>query len=113
VINPNQSTDTKPISLYDHLVCKPWFLRIELVTKDKCLLITMKSNLLEACTWINKNLEMMIWKSVPPGINLPSSLLPHCLNKPMPSASSQIYADILKRQFSLSSSSAPVNTANN
>jgi len=113
VIDPNQSNDTKPVSLYDHLVCKPWFLRIELVAKEKCLLITTKRNLPEARNWIDANLEMMIRKSIPQGIDLPSSLLPQCLNKPMPSASSLTYVEILKKQFSLALSPTSSDATNN
>jgi len=29
VISPNTSSDNEPISLYDHLIRKPWFLHIE------------------------------------------------------------------------------------
>jgi len=101
IINENQSTNTDPISLYKHLVCKPWFLRIESMAKDKCLIITMKSNLPEAHTWIDANLELLIRKSIPAGIDPPTFLLPCRLDKPTFSASSQTYADILKKQFSL------------
>jgi len=113
IINENQSTDNEPISLYKHLVCKPWFLQIESVAKDKCLLITMKPNLPEACTWIDANLEPLIRKSIPAGINPTASLLPRRLNKPMFSASSQTYADILKKQFLLSPTTTQLDTNNN
>jgi len=114
VIDPNQSADTdEPISLYDHLVCKPWFLWIESVAKEKCLLITTKPNLPEAHAWIDVSLEQMIRKLIPPGIDPPSSLLPCHLNKPIPSMSSQSYADILKKQFSLSLPSTPLDASNN
>jgi len=49
IIDPNQVAETDElVSLYDHLVRKPWFLRIESVAKKKCLLITTTPNLLEA-----------------------------------------------------------------
>jgi len=113
VIDANQSTETEPISLYDHLVRKPWFLRIESVAKEKCLLITTKPNLPEARAWIDENLEPLIRKSIPEGIDPPTSLLPRRLDKPTFTASSQTYADILKKQFSISSASTPADTANN
>jgi len=94
VINPHQMSDNKPVSLHDHLLQKLWFLCIKSVTKNKCVLITTKNNLPEARDWIDMNLEKMIRKSIPEGINLPSSLLPHCLDKPTYSATSHTYADI-------------------
>jgi len=113
IIDPNQAAETdEPVSLYDHLVRKPWFLWIESVVKTKCLLVTTKPNLPEARAWIDENLENMIRKSIPPGIDPPSSLLPRCLDKPMPSASSISYADILKKQFSLSSTTKPDESTN-
>jgi len=113
VIDANQSNENEPISLYDHLVRKPWFLRIESAAKEKCLLITTKPNLPEARAWIDANLETMIRKSIPDGIDPPPSLLPRRLDKPTFSVSSQTYADILKKQFSLSPASTPVDAVNN
>jgi len=114
IIDPNQAAETdEPVSLYDHLVRKPWFLRIESVAKTKCLLITTKPNLPEARAWIDENLEPMIRKSIPLGINPPSSLLPRRLDKPMPSAASKSYADILKKQFSLSSTTTKPDATTN
>jgi len=81
-------------------VRKPWFLQIESVAKNKCLVLTTKNNLPEAHEWLNANLEPMMQKSIPQGINPPASLLPRHLDKPMHSETSQTYADILKRQFS-------------
>jgi len=43
----------------------------------------------------------MIRRSIPQGVNLPPSLIPRRLDKPVYSATSQSYADILKKQFSL------------
>ncbi len=100
VIDPNQTSDTEPISLYDHLLCKPWFLRLESVNKNKCLIVTMQSNLQEARDWIDANLAPLIRKSIPPGIDPPESALPRRLDKPVYSAASKTYADILKQQFS-------------
>jgi len=48
VINPNQTSESEPGSLHDHLMWKLWFLQIESVAKNKCLVLTMKPNLLEA-----------------------------------------------------------------
>jgi len=61
----------------------------------------MQINLSEVHDWIDANLESLILKSIPDGLNPPSSLLPQCLDKPIYSATSQMYADILKKQFSL------------
>jgi len=101
VIDPNQTSESDPVSLHDHLMWKSWFLQIKSVAKNKCLIITTKPNLSEACKWIDMNLEVMIWKSIPQGINPPSSSLPWCLDKPTHSVTSQTYADIFKKQFSL------------
>jgi len=57
VINPNQTSKIELVSLHDHLLRKLWFLCIESVTKNKCLIVTMQPNLPEACTWIDANLE--------------------------------------------------------
>jgi len=94
VINPHQTSDSNPVSLHDHLLRKPWFLRIESVTKNKCILVTTKNNLPEAREWIDTNLEKMIRQSIPEGIDPPSHLLPHRLDKPTYSATSHTYADI-------------------
>jgi len=79
-----------------------WFLRIESVAKTKCLLVT-KANLPDARAWIDANLEWLIRKSIPQGISPPAHILPRRLDKPVYSATSQTYADILKKQFSLAS----------
>jgi len=60
-----------------------------------------KTNLPEARAWIDTNLEPLIRKSIPEGIDPPSSQLPQRLNKPVYSASSKTYADVLKQRFSL------------
>jgi len=113
VIDPFNTTETDLISLHDHLIRKPWFLRIESATPNKCLIVTTKTNLPEARAWIDANLEPMIRKSIPPGIDPPSSQLPRRLDKPVYSATSQSYADILKKQFSLASTATTPMTANN
>ncbi len=110
VIDPHQMSDSDLVSLHNHLIRKPWFLRIESVTKNKCILVTTKNNLPEARKWIDTNLEKMIRKSIPEGIDLPSHLLPRHLDKPTPSATSKTYAEILKKQFSLVST--PTTAAN-
>jgi len=112
VIDPNQTSESKPVSLHDHLMWKPWFLWIESIAKNKCLVLTTKSNLPEAREWLDTNLEAMIRKSIPQGIDPPSSSLPRRLDKPLPSETSQTYAEILKKQFSLASMTPP-DTANN
>jgi len=68
-----------------------------LVHEGKYRQCSTKSN----STWIDENLELLIQKSIPVGIDLPSSLLPRCLDKPVHSATSLSYANILKKQFSL------------
>jgi len=103
VINPTTSSETKPISLNDHLTRKPWFLRIEEIDHCKCLIVTTKPNLPEARAWIDANLEPLIRQSIPEGIDLPTSQLPRQLDKPVYSASSKSYADALKQQFLLAS----------
>ena len=60
VIDPYSSSETAPISLHDHLLRKPWFLRIESAGRNKVLLVTTKTNLPEAREWIDANLEPMI-----------------------------------------------------
>jgi len=76
VIDPNQTSESEPVSLYDHLVRKTWFLRIESVTKYKCLIVTTKANLMEAREWLDANLEPMVRKSIPPGTDPPPASLP-------------------------------------
>ncbi len=76
IINPNNTSETEPMSLYEHLIRKPWFLRIEEVARRKCLIVTTRPNLPEACTWMDTNLEPMIRKSIPEGIDPPASQLP-------------------------------------
>ncbi len=68
VIDPINNNENNPISLYDHLVRQPWFLRIEAVTRTKCLVVTTKSNLPVARAWLHANLETMICKSIPLGM---------------------------------------------
>jgi len=76
VIDPSNMSEMDPISLHDHLLRKPWFLRIESAAPKKCLIVMTKSNLPEARNWIDANLEPMIRKSIPLGIDPPSSQLP-------------------------------------
>jgi len=112
IIDPNETSEDAPISINDHLLRQPWFLRIESVARHKCLLVVNKSNLPEARAWIDANLEPMVRKSIPPDINPPSSVLPRRLDKPIYTAAGQTYADILKKQFSLVSDSTTTTTAN-
>jgi len=76
VIDPHHASADESIFLHDHLLCKPWFLHIKLVTPNKCLIVTTHKNLPEACTWIDANLELLIHKSISDGIELHASLLP-------------------------------------
>jgi len=112
-IDPTNNSETDLISLYDNLLCPAWFLQVESVTCSKCFVVTTWPNLLEARAWINTNLELLIWQSIPPGIDPPASLLPCHLNKPIYMVSSQTYADIFKKQFSLASNPATPATARN
>jgi len=41
VINPHASNKTTTLSLYDHLTCKPWFLRIESVGQKNASLLLL------------------------------------------------------------------------
>jgi len=113
VINPNQTSETKPISIHAHLLCQPWFLHIESVAKKKCYVVTTRSNLPKVRAWIDTNLEPMIRKSIPPGLDPPASLLPRHLDKPVYSATSRTYAEILKTQFSLAPAATMTTTDNN
>jgi len=113
VIDPNQTLEIEPVSLYDHLVHKPWFLQIESMAKNKCLVLTTKNNLPAAREWLDTNLEPMMRKLIPPGIDHPAFLLPHHLDKPMHSETSQMYANILKRQFSWALPTMTTDAANN
>jgi len=77
VINANQTSDMEPISLYDHLLCQPWFLWLEAATRNKMLIVTTKPNLPDACSWIDANLETMICKSIPLEIEPPPLISYH------------------------------------
>jgi len=112
VIEPNQQSETKPVSLHEHLLCQSWFLHLESAGYNKCLLITNQSNLPEAFTWINENLQWLICKSILPGIDLPESSLLCRLNKLMNTATCQTYTDIFKKQFSLVSTNTDTSMAN-
>jgi len=114
VIDVNDTSETAAISLYDHLLRQPWFLRLESATRNKTLVVTTKSNLTAARAWIDENLEGMIQKSIPLDVAPPpSSQLPHRLDKPMHTAASRTYADILKQQFSLAPNATNTSTAHN
>jgi len=76
IINPNNTSETEPTSLYEHLLQKPWFLQIEEVARRKCLIVMTRPNLPEARAWMDTNLEPMIRKSIPEGIDPPASQLP-------------------------------------
>jgi len=60
VIDPNNNSEMALISLHDHLLCQPWFLCLESVTRNKTIIIPTKSNLPAARAWIDDNLEVMI-----------------------------------------------------
>jgi len=101
VIDPHQTDDNEMISIHDHLIRQPWFLRIESVTRTKCFIVTTRSNLSVARQWIDDNLQPMIRKSIPEGIDPPPSSLPRRLDKPTYTKTSQSYTEILKKQFTL------------
>jgi len=113
IIDPNATSDMDLVSLNDHLLCKPWFLQIESVSPDKCLLITTRPNLPEACMWVDENLELLIWKSILMGIDPPSSLLLRHLDKPVYTTTSKSYTEVLKKQFSLASTPTMTSKDNN
>jgi len=113
VIDPNHTSETEPVSLHDHLTRQSWFMRLESVNAQKCILTTTKSNLPAARKWIDENLEKLIRKSLPQDIEPPSSSLPRRLDKPVYTATSQSYADILKKQFSLAPTTVTTDPANN
>jgi len=113
VIDPQNNSANEPISLHEHLLRKPWFIQLESAGNKKCIIVTTRPNLPEACAWIDGNLEKLIRKSIPTGIDPPSSLLPRRLDKPVYSATNQMYADILKKQFSLASNQSTMTTENN
>jgi len=102
LLDANHTSETEAISLHDHLLRQPWFIRLESVTRNKTVIVTTKSNLSAARAWIDENLEPMIRKSIPSDVEQPpSSLLPHRLDKTIFTTTSRTYADILKQQFSL------------
>jgi len=94
VIDPATTSEVDPISLHEHLIRKPWFLRIESAGLHKCLIVTTKPNLPAAREWVDTNLVPLIRKSIPPGHDPSPSQLPCQLDKPVYSASCQSYADI-------------------
>jgi len=100
ILDPEQTSETEPISLHAHLLRQPWFIRIDSVTRNKCFIVTTRPNLPDARAWIDANLEPLIRKSIPPGSE-PTSPMPRRLDKPVYSTTSRTYADILKQQFSL------------
>jgi len=113
VMDTPEATANEPISLYEHLLRQTWFQRIESVGPKKCLIVTTRPNLPEARAWIDANLEVLIRKSIPTGIDPPSSLFPKRLDKPVYTKTSQSYADVLKQQFSLNSNPKTQTSENN
>jgi len=112
VIDPTQQSETKPVSLHEHLLHQPWFLRLELAGCNKCIIITSCSNLQEARKWIDEHLQRLICISIPQGIDPPDSSLPRQLDKPIHTTTSQTYAEIFKKQFSLVNTTTDTATAN-
>jgi len=77
VIDANQTSETEPICLHEHLLHQPWFIHLESVTHNKTIIVTIKHNLPATCAWIDAHLEPLIRKSMPPEIEPPPShLLP-------------------------------------
>jgi len=112
VIDPTQQSETKPVSLHDHLLRQPWFLHLESAGRKKCIIITSCSNLQEARKWIDEHLQRLICISIPQGIDPPDLSLLCRLDKPIQTATSQTYAEILKKQFSLVNTTNDTTTAN-
>jgi len=56
MIDPSNTSDDAAVSLHDHLTRQLWFLRIESVNRNKCLLVTTKTNLPTARTWLDEHL---------------------------------------------------------
>jgi len=75
-------------------------------------LVTTHNNLTEARAWIDANLEPLICKLIPDGIDPPSSLLLRRLDKPVYLATSQTYANILKKNFSTTPTPTTQGTTN-
>jgi len=73
VIDANQTSDDKPVSLHDHLLRQTWFIRLESVSHNKTIIVTTKPNLPAACAWVDVNLEPMIRKSIPLDVAQPPS----------------------------------------
>jgi len=113
IIDPDHQSKHEPVSLREHLLHQSWFLYVESAARNNCILVTTRSNLQEACKWIDENLQWLIRKSIPSGIDLPASLLPHRLDKPVYSATSQSYANISKKQFSLATNTNMMAKDNN
>jgi len=74
--------------------------------------MTNQSNLNKARTWIDENLEQLVCRSILADIDPPLSLLLHCLDKPVNTKTGLLYADILKKQFSLALNQTTPDTAN-
>ncbi len=110
--NVNHSAN-EPVTLYDHLLRQPWFLRVEAVTRTKCIVVTTKSNLPEAREWIDNNLEAIIRKSIPSGVDPSLAQLPRRLDKPVYTSTSRTYAEILKQQYSLATNPQLESSDNN
>jgi len=94
IIDTVNHSENEPVTLYDHLLRQPWFLRVEAVTRTKCVVVTTKSNLPEAREWIDNNLEAIIWKSIPSGADPSPAQLPRRLDKPVHTSTSRTYAEI-------------------
>jgi len=77
IMDPTSASEDGPISLNNHLLCQPWFLRIELVVRNKCLIVTTKPNLQTGCKWIDTNLESMVRN---PSLQALTHLLPFSLS---------------------------------
>jgi len=47
-IESTQQSETEPVPLYEYLLRQPWFLRLESAGRNKCIIVTNRSNLPEA-----------------------------------------------------------------
>jgi len=62
VIDPENQSEMDLISIHEHLLRQPWFLRLEAVNQNKCNIVMTRSNLPEARKWIDENLQPLIRK---------------------------------------------------
>jgi len=74
VIDLHHQSDSEPLSLYDHLTRQSWFLRIKVVTKSKCLLVTNKTN--AGCQSMDRHKSGVVDLQIYPTRHRPTVLSP-------------------------------------